>query len=185
MELQKNSESTPLRALEKDVYADAVIANVNMHLSADVDAGLGLSLNDFDDGNVRREAYAYVSSTLWQRDRFSLKNYSRIDWQKNKPTASAAYYNPEQAHSFSTEFTAQYRHFLDHDVQLSQQLTAGIGRYYQKDQQAEDTWLLRYGHSWDIQDAYSVGYSVGRKRSIYDGNPEYSNFIGLNASIKF
>ena len=185
LELQKNSEFTPLRALEKDVYADAVIANVNMHLSADVDAGLGLSLNDFDDGNVRREAYAYVSSTLWQRDRFSLKNYSRIDWQKNKPTASAAYYNPEQAHSFSTEFTAQYRHFLDHDVQLSQQLTAGIGRYYQKDQQAEDTWLLRYGHSWDIQDAYSVGYSVGRKRSIYDGNPEYSNFIGLNASIKF
>ena len=185
LELQKNSESTPLKALEKEVYADAAIANLNLHLGADVDAGLGLSINDFDDGNLRREAYAFLSSTLWQRDRFSLKNYSRIDWQKNRPTATAAYYNPEQAHSFSTEFTAQYRHFLDHDVQLSQQLTAGIGRYYQKNQPAEDTWLLRYGHSWDIQDAYSVGYSIGRKRSVYDGNPEYSNFIGLNASIKF
>ncbi|UOO88957.1 poly-beta-1,6 N-acetyl-D-glucosamine export porin PgaA [Vitreoscilla massiliensis] len=185
LEVQKNSETTPLRALEKDVYADAAIANANFHLSADVDAGLGVSVNDLDDGNLRREAYAYVSSTLWQRDRFSLKNYSRIDWQKNRPTASAAYYNPEQAHSFSTEFTAQYRHFLDHDVQFTQQLTAGIGRYYQKNQAAEDTWLLRYGHNWDIHDAYGIGYSVGRKRSIYDGNPEYSNFIGLNASIKF
>ena len=185
VEVQKNSETTPLRALEKDVYANALMVNANFHLSADVDAGLGMALNDLDDDNLRREAFAYVSSTLWQRDRFSLKNYSRIDWQKNRPTPSAAYYNPEQAHSFSTEFTAQYRHFLDHDVQFTQQLTAGIGRYYQKNQAAEDTWLLRYGHNWDIHDAYGIGYSVGRKRSIYDGNPEYSNFIGLNASIKF
>ena len=185
LELQKNSESTPLRALEQGVYADAAIANISMHLAPDVDAGLGFSLNDFDDGNLRREAYAYVSSTLWQRDQFSFKNYSRVDWQKNRNTPSAAYYNPEQAHSFSTEMTAQYRHLFDHDIQLTQQLTAGIGRYYQKNQPAEDTWVVRYGHSWDVQDAYSVGYSVGRKRSVYDGNPEYSNFIGLNASIKF
>lgn len=185
VEVQKNSETTPLRALDQGTYADAVLASINIHFASDVDAGVGLSVNDFDDGNLRREAYVFVSSTLWQHDRWSLKNYSRADWQRNKSIASAAYYNPEQANSIGTEFTAQYRHFFDNDIQLTHALTAGMGRNFQKDKETETTWVLRYGQNWDIKDRYTVGYNMGRKRAIYDGNPEYSNFVGFNTSIKF
>lgn len=180
-----NSANTPAKALSQDVYANEYSLSASYTHSAATRAGFGASVMDFDDGNLRRGAYAWLSQTLWQRNRWKLGGSLWADYSRNDDTPSAYYYNPKNSKSASGDLDLSYALPLDNNIRLTQHLGAGIGRYWQAEQDAENTWMVKYGHDWSLGKRIGLTYEMGRKKAIYDGDAEYQNFGNVGLNVRF
>lgn len=180
-----NSANVPTKALQQKVYADEYNIGATYSHSAGTRAGIGAGVMTFDDDNVRKSVYGWVSQALYQHNRWKLDSSLWADYSHNKDIPAAYYYNPRNSKSLSGSVTLSYALPLDHGIRLNQQLTAGLGRYWQAGQSSENTWLLKYGHDWSLGKKTSMGYEFGRKQSIYDGAPEFQNFGNVNLNVKF
>ncbi|MDO5638674.1 MAG: poly-beta-1,6 N-acetyl-D-glucosamine export porin PgaA [Neisseria sp.] len=180
-----NSANTPAKALSQDVYANEYSLSANYTHSAATRAGFGASVMDFDDGNLRRGAYAWLSQTLWQRNRWKLGGSLWADYSRNDDVPSAYYYNPKNSKSASGDLNLSYALPLDHNIRLTQNLGAGMGRYWQAGQDAENTWVVKYGHDWSLGKRVELSYEAGRKKAIYDGDAEYQNFGNVGLNVRF
>lgn len=139
----------------------------------------------FDDDNVRKSVYGWVSQLLFQHNRWKLDSSLWADYSNNKEIASAYYYNPKNSKTLSGSLDLSYFNLLPNGVKLTHRLNGGIGRYWQADHAAENTWVLKYGHDWTLTRNIGLGYEVGRKQAIYDGNPEFQNFGNVNLNVRF
>ncbi|KPN71477.1 poly-beta-1,6 N-acetyl-D-glucosamine export porin PgaA [Neisseria sp. 83E34] len=180
-----NSANTPTKALQQKVYADEYNIGASYTHSANTRAGAGLGVMTFDDDNVRKSVYGWVSQMLYQRNRWKLDGSLWADYSSNKDTPSAYYYNPKNSKTVSGSLSLSYAMPLDNGIRLNQKLTGGVGRYWQADHSSENTWLLKYGHDWSLGKKTSLGYELGRKQAIYDGEPEFQNFGNVNLSVRF
>ena len=180
-----NSANTPTKALSQDVYANEYSLSANYTHSADTRAGFGASVMDFDDGNLRRGAYAWLSQSLWQHNRWKLGGSLWADYNRNDDVPSAYYYNPKSSKSASGDLSLSYAMPLDHNMRLSQKLGVGAGRYWQAGQDAENTWVVKYGHDWSLGKRVGLSYEAGRKKAIYDGDAEYQNFGNVGLNVRF
>ena len=182
---QINSENTPLRAINQQTYAKEIAASVQYSYSPLWRINLGGSFLDFDDGNHRNSGFASFNHVWLQHDRWQLDQTVRFDWQKNRQLTGVDYYNPDSAHALWTEARVSYSQPFDHNIKLKQSFTLGGGRYWQADYNAEKTWLLQYGQEWQLGAAAFLQLTAGRKRSVYDGRPEYQNFGQLGFGYRF
>ncbi|UOO81579.1 poly-beta-1,6 N-acetyl-D-glucosamine export porin PgaA [Uruburuella testudinis] len=180
-----NSANTPAKALSQEVYADEYSLSANYTHSADTRAGFGAGVMDFDDGNLRRSAYAWLSQSLWQRNRWKLGGSLWADYSRNDDVPSAYYYNPASSKSASGDLSLSYALPLDNNMRLTQRLGAGAGRYWQAGQSAENTWTVKYGHDWSLGKRVGLSYEAGRKKAIYDGDAEYQNFGNVGLNVRF
>ncbi len=180
-----NSANTPAKALSQDVYANEYSLSASYTHSADTRVGFGASAMDFDDGNLRRGAYAWLSQTLWQHNRWKLGGSLWADYSRNDDVPSAYYYNPKNSKSASGDLNLSYAMPLDHNIRLTQTLGAGAGRYWQAGQSAENTWMVKYGHDWSLGKRVGLSYEAGRKKAIYDGDAEYQNFGNVGLNVRF
>lgn len=181
-----NSANTPTKALNQDVYADEYSIGADYNHSANTRVGAGAGVMDFDDGNLRKTAYVWLSNNLYQYNRWKLSSSLWADYSSNKDIPEAHYYNPRHSKSLSGTLALGHNRPFDNNIRLQQTFTAGVGRYWQADVDAENTWLLKYGHDWQIGKKLSVNYEFGRRQAMYDGAPEFQNFgnIGLNMKFK-
>ena len=140
---------------------------------------------DFDDGNVRKTAYAWLFNNLYQYNRWKLSSSLWADYSNNKDIAEAHYYNPKNSKSLSGTLALAYSQPFDNRIKLQQTVSAGVGRYWQAGENAENTWLLKYGHDWQLGRKLSLNYEVGRRQAMYDGEPEYQNFGSIGLNVKF
>ncbi|ROV56560.1 poly-beta-1,6 N-acetyl-D-glucosamine export porin PgaA [Neisseria chenwenguii] len=180
-----NSANTPAKALKQDVYAHEYTLGADYIHSGTLSAGIGAGLMDFDDGNLRKTAYATVNSNLFQHDRWQLAGSLRGDYTANKDIPEAYYYNPKNSKNLEGALMLSYTLPLDNRLQFKQTATAGVGRYWQHSQNAENTWQLKYGHDWQFGKKASLNYEIGRRQAMYDGQPEFQNFGRLGLSVKF
>ena len=181
----KNSANTPTKALLQDVYANEYSLSANYNPSGNTRTGFGASVMTFDDDNVRKSVYGWVSQLLFQHNRWKLDSSLWADYSNNKEIASAYYYNPKNSKTLSGSLDLSYFNLLPNGVKLTHRLNGGIGRYWQADHAAENTWVLKYGHDWTLTRNIGLGYEVGRKQAIYDGNPEFQNFGNVNLNVRF
>ncbi|WP_416192085.1 poly-beta-1,6 N-acetyl-D-glucosamine export porin PgaA [Neisseria sp. CCUG12390] len=181
-----NSANTPTKALKQDVHTNEYTIGADYNHSDKTRMGVGAGVMDFEDGNVRKTAYVWLSSNLYQYNRWKLSSSLWADYSSNKDIPEAYYYNPKNSKSLSGTLSLAYNQPFDNNVRLQQTLTAGLGRYWQADVDAENTWLLKYGHDWQLGKKLSVNYEFGRRQAMYDGEPEFQNFgnIGLNVKLK-
>lgn len=167
------------------MYADEYTLGANYVHNADTRLGAGLGWMDFDDGNLRQGAYLWASQTLWQRNRWKLNGALWADYSRNKDIPAAAYYNPKSSKSVSGDLSLSYALPLDGGISLTQQLGLGSGRYWQAEQNGENTWTLKYGHDWRLGKRVNLSYEAGRKKAIYDGDAEYQLFGNVGLNVRF
>lgn len=179
-----NSANTPVKAVNQNVYANEYTVGANYAHSADTRAGGGASVMTFDDDNVRQNYYAWLSHSFWQHNRWRLAGSAWADHTRNRDIPEAHYYNPRHSSTVSGSLNLSYGMPLAYRVHLTQQLTGGLGRFWQSGEAAQNTWLLKYGHDWRVGNKLGVGYEFGRKQAIYDGKPEFQNFGNFNLNWK-
>lgn len=180
-----NSPNTPVKAMAQDVYANEYSVGAHYMPSGDTRIGLGVSLGDYDDGNVRQGAYTWLSHNIFRYNRWKLDGSLWADYSRNKKIESAYYYNPRHSNSVSADLGISYWLPLDYNIRLTQRLVGSAGRYWQADYASEDTWSLRYGHEWSLGKKVGLSYDFGHKKAIYDGKPEYQNFGSASLNIRF
>jgi len=147
--------------------------------------GGGVYFSDFSDGNLRRDANLWLNTQTFKHDRWTLTNNFRVDYMKNKTIASADYYNPSKAVGYEASADLAYYQPWDHKIILTHHFKGALGAYKQQAQDRAKTWSIAYGHEWRIAKKYSLSYEIGRKKNIYDGNPEFNNFGNLAFSLYY
>lgn len=180
-----NSGNTPTKALRQDVYANEYTVGADYNHSERTRMGIGAGVMDFDDGNVRKTAYMWLSNNLFQYNRWKLASSLWADYGSNKDVPEAYYYNPRNSKSLSGTLALSHNRPFDNNVRLQQVLTAGAGRYWQAGVDAENTWLLKYGHEWQLGRKAGLSYEFGRRQAMYDGAPEFQNFGNIGLNVKF
>lgn len=95
------------------------------------------------------------------------------------------YFNPLQDRNLELELAGRYRLPLDGRRSLLQSLTMSGNHYWQQGYGSDQGWQLSYRHDWILSPALSLGYGLGRRQAIYDGNPEFGNFIFANLQWSF
>ncbi len=180
-----NGSGTPLKAINQNIYSKDFTFSAQYTYSDRFQLGGGANLMKFDDSNRRRSLFIWANTETYKRDRWTLNNSVRFDYQKNDEISSAAYYNP--AHSRNIEFGADlsYLQPMNYALVLTHHLKAGAGHYSQSNEAGENSWSVSYGHEWRVGKKVGISYEIGRKKNIYDGEAEFNNFANLNFSIYF
>ncbi len=179
-----NTAQTPLRALNDDIQADRYSLGVKYRRDEKGEGGLGLALTDFDDGNLRREAFAYWDEDLIHHDAWRLNGQLFVGGSQND-TLTTSYYNPASDISTSGQLALSYLLPLGYRKGFTQTLTLGGGNYWQENYGSNATWQIGYAHQWTFEPDLLLSYGIARQKAVYDGDPEYGNFITAGIEWRF
>ena len=180
-----NGSQVPVRAAAQNVYTKGGGVSSTYTYSDWFILGAGVYFSDFSDDNLRRDANLWLNTQTFKHDRWTLTNNFRADYMKNKTIVSADYYNPSKAVGYEAGADLAYYQPWDHKIILTHHLKGSLGAYKQQTQDRAKTWSIAYGHEWRIAKKYSLSYEIGRKKNIYDGNPEFNNFGNLAFSLYY
>ncbi|RAJ07331.1 poly-beta-1,6 N-acetyl-D-glucosamine export porin PgaA [Aeromonas salmonicida] len=179
-----NSADTPLRALARGNYADQYQLDLGWRQDETREAGLRLERMDISDGNRRLTASGWLRQDLWRRDRWWFDTTLRAATSRNEAVA-VDYFNPLRDRNLELELAGRYRLPLDGRRALLQSLVISGNQYWQQEYGGDPGWQLSYRHDWVFSPALSLGYGLGRRQAVYDGNPEYGNFVFANLQWSF
>lgn len=179
-----NSADTPLRALARGNYADQYQLDLGWRQDETREGALRLERMDISDGNRRLTASGWLRQDLWRRDRWWFDTTLRGATSRNE-AVEVDYFNPLQDRNLELELAGRYRLPLGGRRSLLQSLTMSGNHYWQQGYGSDQGWQLSYRHDWILSPALSLGYGLGRRQAIYDGNPEFGNFIFANLQWSF
>lgn len=179
-----NSIETPLRALFDDVNADRYQVETSYRRDEDGSGSLGLSLMDFDDGNLRRSVYGRWVEQFHDWDEWEVKGTLFAGGSRNDSVA-ASYFNPASDASVDGVLEVSYSLPLGYRKNFTQYVTLGSGSYWQEDFGSDVTWQIGYGHRWTLAPSFGLEYGFMRQRSVYDGDAEFENSISVSLEWSF
>ena len=179
-----NSSETPLRALRDDVNADLYRLEGRFRRDESGMGGVGLTLMDLDDGNLRRALSGYWNEQLYHHDEWSVTAAVFAGTSQNDDV-EASYFNPRRDASVSGELQFSHTLPLGYRKSFVQTLALGSGSYWQEDYGSDATWSIGYRHGWELQPNVTFTYGITRQKSVYDGNPEYGNFLTAGFEWRF
>lgn len=179
-----NSADTPLRALARGNYAAQYQLDLGWRQDETREGALRLERMDLSDGNRRLTASGWLRQDLWRRDRWWFDTTLRGATSRNE-AVEVDYFNPLQDRNLELELAGRYRLPLDGRRSLLQSLIMSGNHYWQQGYGSDQGWQLSYRHDWILSPALSLGYGLGRRQAIYDGNPEFGNFIFANLQWSF
>lgn len=180
-----NGSGTPIKAINQGVYTKDIGLGTTYTYRDLFRIGVGINAIKFDDGNMRKSFYVWASAETFRKDRWTLTNNLRFDYQRNKETASAWYYNPLKSRNVEFGADLSYWQPMNYGLALTHHIRSTVGQYKQQGHKAERSWLLSYGHDWRITKNVSLSYEIGRKKNIYDGDAEFNNYGNVNLSYSF
>ncbi|HBO39577.1 MAG TPA: poly-beta-1,6 N-acetyl-D-glucosamine export porin PgaA [Pasteurellaceae bacterium] len=180
-----NGSNTPVKAIYQDVYTKDMGFATTYTYSNRLQVGVDASAMKFDDENLRKNVSLWSNLDVFKYDRWSLDSSLFWSYQRNKETPSAYYYNPLKSQSAEGSLDLAYLQPFDHRIVLTHHLKGGVGRYWQENYASSQTWSIAYGQEWRLGKRLGISYDLGRKKSIYDGSPEFNNFINANLAIYF
>ncbi|MGL4250266.1 MAG: poly-beta-1,6 N-acetyl-D-glucosamine export porin PgaA [Aeromonas sp.] len=179
-----NSADTPIRALARGDYADQYQLDLVWRQDETREGSLRLERMDISDGNRRLTASGWLRQDLWRRDRWLFDATLRAASSRNE-AVSVDYFNPLRDRNVELALGGRYRLPLDGRRSLLQSLILSGNNYWQQGYGADQGWQLSYRHDWKLSPALTLGYGLGRRQAIYDGNPEFGNFIFANLQWSF
>ena len=179
-----NSADTPLRALARGNYADQYQLDLGWRQDETREGALRLERMDISDGNRRLSVSGWLRQDLWRRDRWWFDTTLHGATSRNE-VVDVDYFNPLQDRNLELELAGRYRLPLDGRRSLLQSLIMSGNHYWQQGYGSDQGWQLSYRHDWILSPALSLGYGLGRRQAIYDGNPEFGNFIFANLQWSF
>ncbi|MGC3872142.1 poly-beta-1,6 N-acetyl-D-glucosamine export porin PgaA [Halomonas sp. GXIMD04776] len=182
--VELNTAETPLRALRDGVNADLYGVEARYTRDKSGSGGIGLTFLDLEDGNLRRAVTANWQEAFYRYDRWRIDGELFVGTSHNDKV-EASYFNPRRDASADGEIDISYLLPLGYRKAFIQSLTLGGGTYWQEDFGSDPTWQIGYQHGWELEPDLTFKYGISRQKSVYDGSPEYGNFVTAGFEWRF
>ena len=165
------SRDTPLRALADGVTANSAALEGAYKASDEFEVIVAGKAVDFSDGNLRQQAELSARTRALTRPYFRIDGGIDVSVSRNSET-DVSYFSPEldSAQTGSVIFShTLYRRYEDVYVHT---LTVMGGNYWQRDFGHALIGSVFYEHRLRANDVIDVGFGIGYRHLVFDGEPE-------------
>lgn len=181
---ERLSSTTPLRALRNGVTANGGQAFVRWYHNERREYQLSVAPGWFSDGNRRMEYSLTGKERLWTRSHFTLDLTPDISASTNSKQ-NVPYYNPKRDLSITPALSAEHILWRRYDTVWSQQLTGGVGAYWQKGQGTGLITQLGYGQRVQLNKVLDAGVTLTWDKRPYDGKRERNLGVAVDMNLRF
>jgi biofilm PGA synthesis protein PgaA len=174
--LETHSNSMPLRGERAGITNDLLGLNAafSRHESAAVE--VGLTIQDFTDGNKSRSLYVNGRQRVINTPRYKLSILGDI-YDSRSDKDDVAYFSPRRSFSWSVGASNDWLMYRRYDFGLSHNLTGRLGQVDQSGFGADSTWSLEYRFFADFDTRWGAFIGINRSSNVYDGAREYATFF--------
>lgn len=172
-------------AYDNDVTARRITAGITWQKNESRSIDAELSNTGFSDGN-RRDALGLTWTERWVSGPV-FKLDSALSLATSRSSArDVPYFNPASDQEATVTLIAEWRTWRRYRRSFTQQLQVFAGRYWQQDFQDGATSGAQYGHQWDIDGDFTLGYGLGISTHPYDGirDQRHYGYLNLTWAIK-
>jgi biofilm PGA synthesis protein PgaA len=171
-------DDTPLRAQFYGISAKTLDTTVTWRASELTQARLGLSRDDFSDGNRRTGWLASVVQRLHTAPDLALDGGVELGGSMNTDK-DRPYFNPRRDWSYA--FTGRLENVLGqfYERSVTQRIDAAVGQYAERGYATGWMASLRYGQIIQTGPGFNVGWGIGWHNQPYDGRREHRVVLDL------
>ncbi|KJN19279.1 poly-beta-1,6 N-acetyl-D-glucosamine export porin PgaA [Enterobacter sichuanensis] len=182
--LERLSRTTPLRALRNGISANRGEGGVRWYQNERREYQFSAAVSHFSDHNRRQEYTLTGKERLWQAPSLTLDLEPEIAASKNSQR-NTLYYNPARDLSVTAALSVDHEMYRHYDTLWSQQIVAGGGRYWQKNQSAGAITLVGYGQRIQWNNVIDTGVMLNWDKRPYDGKRESNLSVTFDATLRF
>lgn len=182
--LERIARSTPLRALRYGISANRAEGWLRGYQNERREYRISAAVSDFSDGNRRQEYGLTGRQQFWQSPSATLAVEPAIAASANS-RRDTPYYNPARDLSVAAALSLDHLIYRHYDTRWRQQLVAGGGGYWQKQQNAGAITVLSYGQRVEWNNVLDAGVMVNWDKRPYDGKRESNLAVTFDATLRF
>ncbi|KAG6336147.1 hypothetical protein ID866_2919 [Astraeus odoratus] len=182
--LERLSRTAPLRALRNGISANRGEGGIRWYQNERREYRFSAAVSRFSDHNRRQEYTLTGKERLWQTPTLTLDLEPGIAASKNS-LRDTLYYNPARDLSVTAALSVDHEMYRHYDTLWSQQLVAGGGSYWQKNQSVGAIALLGYGQRVQWNNVIDTGVMLNWDKRPYDGKRESNLSVTLDATLRF
>lgn len=181
---ERLSQETPLRALRNGVSSNGGNGYIRWYQNERREYQLTFAASHFSDGNDRIEYGLSGKERLLTTPRFTLDFTPGISGSTNSKE-NVPYYNPKRDFSVVPGLSAEHVLYRHYDTVWSQQMTAGLGSYWQKKQDRGAITQLGYGQRIQWNNVVDAGAMLTWDKRPYDGKRERNISLAFDLNVRF
>lgn len=181
---ERLSRSTPLRALRNGVSANGAEGYLRWYQNERREYQLSFAASHFSDGNDRIEYGLSGKERLWTTPRFIVDFIPAIGGSVNSEE-DVPYYNPKRDFSIVPGLSAEHILYRHYDTVWSQQITGGMGGYWQKNYASGAISQLGYGQRIQWNNVVDGRVMLTWDKRPYDGKRERNIAIAFDLNVRF
>ncbi|MTD40724.1 poly-beta-1,6 N-acetyl-D-glucosamine export porin PgaA [Erwinia sp. CPCC 100877] len=181
---ERLSSGTPLRALRNGITSNGGQVYVRWYQNERREYQLSVAPSWFSDGNQRMEYGISGKERLWTTPRFTLDLTPEIGISTNTKK-DVPYYNPKRDFSATPGLSAEHIIYRRDDTVWSQQITGGVGAYWQKDHGTGMVTQLGYGQRVQWNNVFDAGLMLTWDKRPYDGERERNLGVSFDMNVRF
>ncbi|PHM72573.1 poly-beta-1,6 N-acetyl-D-glucosamine export porin PgaA [Xenorhabdus sp. KJ12.1] len=181
---ERLARNTPLRALTNNIYANGGQIYSRWRYSERSQWSASFAPSFFSDGNNR---FAYTINGM---QRIYTAPYLKLDATLEVGTThnskqDTPYFNPKNDFTLLPALEADHIIYRHYQTVWSQQLTAGIGEYWQKDYGGGLITTVSYGQRIKWNDVVDAGVRLTLDKRPYDGRREKNLQAAFDLTYRF
>ncbi|QWT21793.1 poly-beta-1,6 N-acetyl-D-glucosamine export porin PgaA [Bacillus sp. NP157] len=171
-------EDTPLRAQYYGISAKTLDTAVTWRANELTEARLGVSRDNFSDGNKRTSWLASLTQRLHTAPNLTVDGGVEVGGSMNTQT-DRPYFNPRRDNSYA--LTGRLQNVLGqfYDRSVSQRLDVAVGQYAEQGYATDWMASVRYGQILQARDGLRFGWGIGWHNQPYDGRREHRVVLDL------
>lgn len=171
-------DDTPLRAQYYGISAKTLDTAVTWRASELTQARLGLSRDDFSDGNKRTGWLAALTQRLHTAPNLTLDGGLELGGSMNTQT-DRPYFNPRRDRSYA--ITGRLENLLGqfYERSVTQRIDVAVGQYAEQGFATDWMATVRYGQTIQTGPGVHFGWGIGWHDQPYDGRREHRVVLDL------
>jgi biofilm PGA synthesis protein PgaA len=171
-------DDTPLRAQYYGISAKTIDTAVTWRANELTQARIGLSRDDFSDGNKRTGWLAAFTQRLHTAPNLSLDGGVELGGSMNTKN-DRPYFNPRRDYSYA--LTGRLQNLLGqfYDRNVTQRIDVAVGQYAEQGFATDWMASVRYGQIFQTGPGVHFGWGIGWHNQPYDGRREHRFVLDL------
>jgi biofilm PGA synthesis protein PgaA len=171
-------DETPLRAQFYGVSARTLDTAVTWRASEQTQARLGLSRDNFSDGNKRTGWLGAFVQRLHTAPNLSLDGGVELGGSMNTKT-DRPYFNPRRDYSYALTGRLENLLYRFYERNVTQRIDVAVGQYAEKGYATDWMASLRYGQTIQTGPGFRLDWGIGWHNQPYDGRREHRYVLDL------
>lgn len=171
-------DDAPLRGQYYGISARTLDTAVTWKASELTQARVGLSRDNFSDGNERRAWSATLTQRLHTAPNLALDGGIDVGGSMNSQT-DRPYFNPRRDNSYA--LTARLQNLLGqvYERSVTQRVDVAFGQYAEQGYATDWMATVRYGQTFQPRAGLRLGWGIGWHNQPYDGRREHRVVLDL------